>query len=1113
MNKRQMDNFLTQRLVGIEEEIEQPGSYEKMSVSGTINHLSVNAGYEFVLHEDILIKALGRIVPVGRQMREVHDLTLWEVKDGAVLAQVSVRTGSNTDALGCKYENLDSPVKLYKGETYRLTSSESKGGDRWLDLLTIEQHREIATVTCGVIGEPGTFPLTRTGNLSEGFGNVTFYMDTDRDILEQPPNLTRLLPPSQAVYTSSSLQGYSMLGAAWHSKLGFPWNRVYLVDGYTQSDRHTLGWSSDHLVDRDHPEWVKIDMGAIQTITAVDLYPRNDHGYEGEHYPVNFSIEVSSDDSSWKVVANVENAEKPSGERQRFEFKAVEARYVRVFCTKLRPHQGEYRVQLRQIEIYNLQLPNAAPVVIETPIARTVTIGALVDEQFGGTTLRSGWDRDLVGADVNTVYPGNYAEMTRHPKARAFTAFRRFPIQRSGNLTVEYRFKLSDLADGIKIQLRNEIVPAIGFVIESGNLCYQEAGGNLKIVQACQPEIDYGMKIVADIVRATINVFINGRHSLFNASFLNETNQIDNFYIEIGGDSPVTVSLSPIRIYTGYLVFEQFLTALSGHLPDDWTSRSLGGEVGVYSLDSYQGPDTYSLKLKDTSTNEKVTVQKSFTASSGHAETGASVWEYKFLLPVKMDGIESALLADSKSAIAIVTYQGAIAYLNSLGQPVPLYRYRHNVWYHMKVVVRFEAATADIYINGKMRGCGVELAARDISYVNQVRFSTSIAAEGDLFLDDILIYEQLPEPDDYVPEPEAASHEPYLLGMQQCSLWREGTCSGYDPVRNNLDRKPVLGWYNEGDLEAVDWEIKYLVEHGIDFLQYCWFGPTLSWRSAIQPIKDTAMTKHALHDGFFYAKYSKRLKFSILWENSDRGIDWMTADKKEEYFKENVFPYWMEYYFKDERYLKVGNKPVLSIYRVENLIEDFGDSSYVKQNIIQWMREQFIQEGFAGVILLCNDVEFEFSHYERIKECGFDYVFSYGQNTQELQSNQKAKAESVDLQMIGVASTNWSIEAWDEPGSYEGYQRDPELFEQDLKWMRNHLMPSFTDNSLGRSMLFFDNWNEYGEGHIIMPTEGMRFAYLDAIRRVFANAGPHKDIVPTALQKSRFDTLYPHGDW
>lgn len=77
--------------------------------------------------------------------------------------------------------------------------------------------------------------------------------------------------------------------------------------------------------------------------------------------------------------------------------------------------------------------------------------------------------------------------------------------------------------------------------------------------------------------------------------------------------------------------------------------------------------------------------------------------------------------------------------------------------------------------------------------------------------------------------------------------------------------------------------------------------------------------------------------------------------------------------------------------------------------------------------------------------------------------------------------------------------------------MRDHLMPSFTDNSLGRSMLFFDNWNEYGKGHIIMPTEGMGFAYLDAIRHVFANVGPHKDIVPTALQKTRF-TPYTHTE-
>ena len=46
-------------------------------------------------------------------------------------------------------------------------------------------------------------------------------------------------------------------------------------------------------------------------------------------------------------------------------------------------------------------------------------------------------------------------------------------------------------------------------------------------------------------------------------------------------------------------------------------------------------------------------------------------------------------------------------------------------------------------------------------------------------------------------------------------------------------------------------------------------------------------------------------------------------------------------------------------------------------------------------------------------------------------------------------------------------------------------------------MLLIDNWNEYGEGHYVFPTQQYRFGYLDAIRDVFApNALPYSDLVP-----------------
>jgi hypothetical protein len=58
-------------------------------------------------------------------------------------------------------------------------------------------------------------------------------------------------------------------------------------------------------------------------------------------------------------------------------------------------------------------------------------------------------------------------------------------------------------------------------------------------------------------------------------------------------------------------------------------------------------------------------------------------------------------------------------------------------------------------------------------------------------------------------------------------------------------------------------------------------------------------------------------------------------------------------------------------------------------------------------------------------------------------------------------------------------------------------------------MLMIDNWNEFGEGHFIMPAASAGFGYLDALRDVFTDGGAHEDTAPTERQKRRFTVLYP----
>ena len=71
--------------------------------------------------------------------------------------------------------------------------------------------------------------------------------------------------------------------------------------------------------------------------------------------------------------------------------------------------------------------------------------------------------------------------------------------------------------------------------------------------------------------------------------------------------------------------------------------------------------------------------------------------------------------------------------------------------------------------------------------------------------------------------------------------------------------KPVLGYNDEGNPETADWEIKYLVEHGIDFQAFCVFPD-----KSDAPLKMDE-TAH-LYDGFMNPKYSDMSHFAVIWE-------------------------------------------------------------------------------------------------------------------------------------------------------------------------------------------------------------------------------------------------------
>ena len=91
---------------------------------------------------------------------------------------------------------------------------------------------------------------------------------------------------------------------------------------------------------------------------------------------------------------------------------------------------------------------------------------------------------------------------------------------------------------------------------------------------------------------------------------------------------------------------------------------------------------------------------------------------------------------------------------------------------------------------------------------------------------------------------------------------------------------------------------------------------------------------------------------------------------------------------------------------------------------------------------------------------------------------------------------NWQAwSGWADEGTM--WKLPPEDFEILLRKGKAFVENNFTKEELGSKMIILDNWNEWSEGHYIVPYREYGFGYLDAVRRVFSNAPEeHDDLIP-----------------
>ncbi|WP_335982525.1 discoidin domain-containing protein [Streptomyces sp. CA2R106] len=127
------------------------------------------------------------------------------------------------------------------------------------------------------------------------------------------------------------------------------------VDAQPFSVAGSFGWASDSDQAENHTESLTVDLGRTTSVGSVTLWPKNfDQTLVGSDFPIDFTIDVSTDGTHWTTAVAKTGYPKPvDGSPQAFAFGPQSARYVRVQGTDLRADEsGAYQMQLAEVQVY-----------------------------------------------------------------------------------------------------------------------------------------------------------------------------------------------------------------------------------------------------------------------------------------------------------------------------------------------------------------------------------------------------------------------------------------------------------------------------------------------------------------------------------------------------------------------------------------------------------------------------------------------------------------------------------------------------------------------------------------------------------------------------------------
>lgn len=296
-----------------------------------------------------------------------------------------------------------------------------------------------------------------------------------------------------------------------------------------------------------------------------------------------------------------------------------------------------------------------------------------------------------------------------------------------------------------------------------------------------------------------------------------------------------------------------------------------------------------------------------------------------------------------------------------------------------------------------------------------------------------------------------------------------------------------LGFYNLLDKQVLERQIKLAQNYGV--FGFCFYYYWFNGKRLLEKPID-----------LFIKNKDLNMPFCLCWANENWSRRWDGSEKailiEQVHNKENDKKIILDLisYFKDNRYIRIENKPLLIIYRADIIPN-------IKETINYW--REICRENEIGEIYIVGAKTFNFTNPE---DYGFDAAVEFPPH-RYLQSNieinefqlhkknftgglfdykylveKKLYFKHEDYKIFKTAVPSWDNTARKHNNATIFHGSTPGLYGEWLEEISNYTKEKFTNDE---RLVFINAWNEWAEGAHLEPDRRYGYAYLEKTYEVF----------------------------